>query len=376
MSRCRDILNTLSKNNNYDIDNDVDGSIEGSSFFSEYYGTTEGGNIRSDDAGWICAQRRSGRTLGWLHSQYYQGGIDYTGSNVSSVGGISGISVGSVSIPDYLMVVDDDTYVDMERVLTLLEQQQREEEEEGAVGTAGCLIEMVGGYRFPYGGFGTILNKKAIEQLSQPIYCSNDNHNGDDNDDSSKGNNNNEFTSNHKAICSQIERNAIGEAALFSNGMTVFQLFYLYSSVEHFCFHSDWVLGYILEYYIHNNVDNDDADNGEETTTAKSKNTLLSVEKYPSCGNRTVDTNAVRPCTADSAICHYQDPQDMERLSLANFKKHPEAYDAVPKLSSTAMDTAWRIMEDVKVMFRHSIPPAPVALFYESLIIPHIHHAY
>ena len=104
---CKDILRTFEKQ---------DDRI--GSFFSQFYGATEGG-IRSGDAGWICAQRRLGRTFGWLHSQYVEG---------------------VTTIPDYLVLVDDDTYMDMEEVLKLLKGKE-DELEGGAFGLSGCLFE-------------------------------------------------------------------------------------------------------------------------------------------------------------------------------------------------------------------------------------------
>lgn len=47
---------------------------------------------RSADAGWVCAQRRLGRAFGWLQSVYSDS-----------------------LLPDYLLLVDDDTYVDLDK---------------------------------------------------------------------------------------------------------------------------------------------------------------------------------------------------------------------------------------------------------------------
>ena len=197
-------------------------------------------------------------------------------------------------------------------------------------------------YHIPYGGFGTVLNKASLEQLSQPIYC----------DDSSP---------NHEAICSQIKRNNIGEATIFSNGMTIFQLFYLYSSLESFCFHSDWVLGYILEFYV--NAISDDLGTRKDTRDSN----LVSVEKYPFCGNITVDTRTIRPCTVESKTCHNQDPQDMEVLSLSTFAKSQSSYDALPKLSSTNMDVALGVIKDIKVRFCSRLSFAVFFLLFSML---------
>ena len=90
------------------------------SFSEEFYGLSEGNRVRSDDAGWICAQRRVGRALGWLHSQY---------------------SGGKTDIPDYLMVVDDDTYVDLVDVMNYLKQEDDRTENAAAFARAGCVFQ-------------------------------------------------------------------------------------------------------------------------------------------------------------------------------------------------------------------------------------------
>lgn len=58
-------------------------------FIAEYYGVTENGFKRSDQGGWICAQRRPGRALGWIHTHY------------------SGFN--ETELPDLLLIVDDGT---------------------------------------------------------------------------------------------------------------------------------------------------------------------------------------------------------------------------------------------------------------------------
>ena len=88
------------------------------SFLADYYGLTEGNRVRSGDAGWICAQRRVGRALGWLHSQY---------------------SGGKATMPDYLMVVDDDSYVDLLDVMSYLEQEAKKGV--GPFARAGCVFQ-------------------------------------------------------------------------------------------------------------------------------------------------------------------------------------------------------------------------------------------
>ena len=125
--------------------------------------------------------------------------------------------------------------------------------------------------------------------------------------------------------------------------MTILQLFYLYSSLEHFCLHSDWLVGYVLEFYI--NALSKDLDRSQDNGDSN----LVSMEKYPACGNITVGSGAIRPCTLNSKTCHNQGPQDMEFFSLSTFVKSQSSYNSLPKLSSTGMDVALGMVEDIKV---------------------------
>lgn len=96
-------------------------------FFGEFYGITEGDRVRSTDAGWVCAQRRVGRALGYLNVRYGGG-----------VGDARADAAETIDIPDYLIVVDDDSYVDLGDVLTSLEK--RKVHGDAAV-MAGCLFQ-------------------------------------------------------------------------------------------------------------------------------------------------------------------------------------------------------------------------------------------
>ena len=89
-------------------------------FLQNYYGLSEGNRVRSGDAGWVCAQRRAGRALGWLHSQYSEEKID---------------------IPEFLLVVDDDTYIDLVDVMSYLKQEAKKTDLTRAFARAGCVFQ-------------------------------------------------------------------------------------------------------------------------------------------------------------------------------------------------------------------------------------------
>ena len=302
-----------------DLDNKVDScrafhSATGNDFFSSYYGQTEGGRDRAHNSGWLCAQRRPGRALGWLHYQY----------------------AGGTEPPDYLFVVDDDSYIDVPRLLHLLEWHMEQRQQRPFV-LAGCLFqageESPLPFDTPYGGFGTILDKHTIIQLSTPIYC--------------KNNISNQIT------CDKINENSIGEATIFKDGMTLFRLFYLYSSVQNFCYHSDWLLAYVLEHYVYSDMD---ANDDEESLSVTKLSTVMPIQAYPSCGNIT-HFGGTRPCTMDSITCHNLDPQDMEFLALKSYVDSTNSYSEKPVLSTTDDDRVLDIIKlfEVRMLFNYII---------------------
>jgi len=130
-------------------------------------------------------------------------------------------------IPDVLALVDEDTYVN----LGLLERRVR-----GGGGAeprvwAGCLVRwpvMQVNFTFPFGGWGTFFSRGALRRLVRPIRCA---------DARSAG------------ACEQIRRNVLGEAPLFRDGMSVADLMGALTARAPFCYHADWVVGYIVNYY-------------------------------------------------------------------------------------------------------------------------------
>ncbi|KAL3800022.1 hypothetical protein ACHAWO_004700 [Cyclotella atomus] len=238
-------------------------------FFTTYYGLSEGNITRSNNIGWQL-------------------------------------------IPDYLWIVDDDTFIDSASILTHLQNANSSN-----IMRAGCLFEGNGNsipFNLPYGGFGLFIDKAAIEQLSTPIYC--------------------DGVENESAVCARLRENLIGEHDIFVDGMTLFELFYKFSATKYFCMHSDWLSGYILEFYLGGAVDDDTS--------------LQGLDNYPACGNMTALPGHVRHCTLDSDTCHNQAPQDMEYFALSSYVKSPRSYRSAPVLTGTnltvALDTAKEII--------------------------------
>jgi hypothetical protein len=270
-----------------------------SAFFTKYYGLSEGNVTRSDSSGWVCAQRRLGRAFGWLHTMYHS-------------------ERERDSIPDYLFLVDDDTFIDTADVISYL--QGEADGNKGLLMRAGCVFEKNDDsipYSIPYGGFGLFLNKAALTKLSKPIYCR-----GDQQDE---------------AVCEQINADRIGEASIFRDGMSIFELFYRFSATKYFCMHSDWLSGYVVEFYL----------TSDKAVVPEGDHTLGGILEYPMCGNRTAFSGSIRHCTQDSYTCHNQSPQDMEHFALASYYRAPASYVNAPILAGTDLSSALSSIKDI-----------------------------
>ena len=151
--------------------------------------------------------------------------------------------------PDYFIIMDDDTYYNME---AFQRNHERLDSSEKTV-VAGCLVRWPVRYinfTFPFGGFGAVFSKGTLEYLFQPIICPD------------LGNGTFPMIANHpnsEEICNQLRRDVAGELRYFDNGMSLLDLIYAFVNLERyrdvekwthgFCMHSDWVMGYFVNYY-------------------------------------------------------------------------------------------------------------------------------
>ena len=135
-----------------------------------------------------------------------------------------------------MLIVDDDTYIDLDVFEEKIGRFQGNSDGSAQV-FASCLFREKGYIKWPFafGGFGTFLSKASIQQLIRPIYCKN----VDETD---------------KDVCESVRLGRIGERQLFREGMSIAELFHDYSSLKMFCLHSDWLIGYIVKYYIFTDI--------------------------------------------------------------------------------------------------------------------------
>jgi hypothetical protein len=161
---------------------------------------------KPNPAGWLCAQPRF--ILG-LHKalQSYK----RTGQ----------------SFPDQFIIIDADTYFDMEQFQTAFEPANSST----PLATAGCLRRDLFhkvNLTFPYGGLGTIFSRGALERWTEPIDCPRS-----------------------KDLCARVRENQAGEKHVFKNGMSPLELMFAVTTwqpysqyrnwtVAGLCWHSDW----------------------------------------------------------------------------------------------------------------------------------------
>jgi hypothetical protein len=253
--------------------------------------------MEKKNPGWLCAQKRPAHGLGKLGKFYRQGLAWY-----------------NETLPDYLLIVDDDTYINLQ----WFEQEFGSQDSNIPRAEAGCLIFSPFNNTFPFGGFGTILSKGAIHNLIRPIQC--------------KDNSTIDAFSAH--ACHQLEKNLIGEQESFQDGMSISDLMNAHASRDNYadfpdwsasypyCLHSDWATGFYTNFYQVSNHITDFVDNRPE------------YEDWPmyrlgwSLGRWSLRTNnepfhgvclneGPEKCKADAQICHRLSAENMTNLALS-----------------------------------------------------------
>ena len=221
--------------------------------------------------GWLCAQKRP---IDGLYNALHPYQISTTSArNYPNIANYDDMVldrkynrfVSPQDLPKYLIIMDDDTYMNMTYIVDMLNRHYPNYNEPHIL--AGCLlrfnVKVI--YRFPFGGYGTIITRKVMEKLIRPIYC----HGKRKNDSIARFSNNENsniwnvlihfgFSRN---VCRQLQQNLIGELAYFRDGMSILDLMHAFSSKLSFtkveswangtgyCFHSDHALAYFFGYY-------------------------------------------------------------------------------------------------------------------------------
>jgi Glycosyltransferase 61 len=251
----------------------------------------------SNATGWLCAQKRPIEGL-HLALEKYQ--------------------AHPTEIPDYLMVIDDDTYLHIDALAATFQKYYPPDEPHVV---AGCTYMRPRRLKFifPIGGVGSILSRGAIQRLLQPLYC----HSAQPEDPFQLW------------ACWRVESNNIGEKQFFSDGMSVGDLMYAYTSQQPYtkveewnqtgyCFHSDHTLAYFMNYYFIAVPDTAFQTTKQPTDALRRDHGYQALAESAELPHRGIGgecDNLRDKCTAQSRICHYVNATQMEAFykSQTNF---------------------------------------------------------
>lgn len=153
--------------------------------------------LKANPRGWLCAQQRPIAAFWKAMQDYAQG----------------------TPIPDYLVMIDDDTFLNMPLVL---EELRSSYPSTTPYVVCGCRFRFHDQrFTFPYGGYGTFITGAVISKLLQPIDCYS----------------RREFD---RQVCSVIRRSHVGEAEVFVNGMCLAELIYRFATQHKYTDANDW----------------------------------------------------------------------------------------------------------------------------------------
>lgn len=228
---------------------------------------------KKNPVGWICAQPRFQLGLYKVMKHYHE----------------------TSSFPDYLIMADDDTYFN----LNLFEEYFSKKDPNTPKVHAGCLVRWPIhqiNFTFPWGGYGTVINKGALRKLQKPINCG--------------------ANAKHRTypICNYLRKNLIGEASFYiKDGMSLIELMQAYveksfysnyrnwTGSEGFCMHSDWFIGFFINFY--DVSTHDAADKYWDDVRQERIDPILGSYIYRTPTGQCL--NEMGMCGAEAMICHH-----------------------------------------------------------------------
>jgi hypothetical protein len=244
------------------------------------------------NAGWMCAQKRPIDGLNHVLKQYKDENLD---------------------LPKYLFIIDDDTYINMDVLIDML---LKDFSFEVTQVVAGCNFHFLRkeSMTFPYGGFGSFISRASIQRLIQPINCTDTWRQGQQADPFSR------------LTCWRINQNNMGEKQFFTDGKSVSDLMYTFSSEQPFskaaswpkdagyCFHSDHALAYFFNMYHIAVPDSALAEGVRFTDSLRKKYKYVPLHESSFPQQQGECTNQHKNCTVSSILCHYAQPTQMVDL--------------------------------------------------------------
>jgi len=281
--------------------------------FIDRYGKVKWLEKKADPKGWLCVQRRF----------------------VTSFTNVLELYAETRSLPDYFILADDDTYVNIDHIVKQMITEPEKLEAKGIdqgmmmfptsntpVVTAGCRVRKTdneGAYTYPFGGYGSFFSRGSLEQLIQPLHCKNDDG-ASESGVTKTMNNQQEHRSCEKLLnktrYSYPMSATIAEENFFNIGDSLNQVFYKYSrEVQHFCIHSDWFVGYIANFHnISRHTPNVTGNVFDETKMDVEEHRLhhfKDSEVYGHVGGF-CKYGDIMPCVPGATVCH--------RMNITSFR--------------------------------------------------------
>ena len=259
---------------------------------------------KANPMGWLCAIVRPYSGLMKVYQHY---------------------KVSKEMLPDYLIIIDDDTYYNMEQFQQNFEMMNSSEE----LYYAGCLvrdpIHMINN-TFPFGGYGSILSKGSIHNLMNPINCDHPPQSIKDH-----------------SLCTRLNENNVEEKQYFKSGMNLIELMYYYTSTNRyrdvkdwnildeskhgFCMHSDWVIGYFANYYfVSKHVADPFYANVPHSRIEAYKGSEIYRKGTGFCASATRDPTAEGNCPPGSEICHKASQEWIRNETERLRRKFPDKF--------------------------------------------------
>jgi hypothetical protein len=229
-------------------------------FMKGWYGHAHWLQQKANPVGWLCNIPRPMFAI--------QAVLDVYRAASSS-------SSSSIVLPDYLLIVEDETYYHMDEYHARLQTFDPND----PLGFAACLVRTSPRHKvnftFPHGGFGYTLSRGAMENLMRPLEhndvrnCSTSTTTDTTTTTTATATTSNitttttttemEEDSFAQAVCHRLQDPLLHEGPLFQTGMSLMDLMVEHASYQPyshyrnwtsgFCHHGDWLFGYWFQYY-------------------------------------------------------------------------------------------------------------------------------
>merc|ERR1712151_511238 len=209
-------------------------------------------------------------------------------------------------LPDYLFLIDDDTFINVRHFNAYMNEEEKIDPAIPMV-YGGCLIQKTWKFgagetrtsldwNFPFGGYGLFFSKGSVERLIYPLHCKID---GKDDSYIEAPSANPDLRQFEIEACKQLNLNYVNEKDTYKQGSSISDIASQLSARDDFCMHSDWLTGYLANYYPLSTYDS---------------STGRNIHQYR---NKKCHFERTKKCGQDQHICHYQNPKSFKRMTFS-----------------------------------------------------------